>query len=472
MEILISTVIILFLIVAAVVIKRSQHDNQEIISKRLSREDVKSHHPVEAISDADEEQPMRSGAGAPQPATPPAPAPAAEPEPQPQAPPQPKTTTTGKRGVQLEGIGDEGVPYGKQDSYESGAYDHDQDEDLIIGGTEASSEIAASEPNELGAASREKSKAKEEREEETPSIDDLVDDRQTLLPEQTKTAQFSAYYPRETQAKTRHGLYVYAHTPDAIKVMNRDVQKFEQELGGEIPRPTTAKQSTKIKQGTLITILPECDEIEFSPPSLTKKWDDEWVRYDFDFKASDDLLGETLFIRVSVQIASIEIAHIKCATEIVETTKTPANTSKKPENPLAAAKLGSQIGKQTANMYDKIFISYSRKDTEVAAAYRLAQMAAGHDVFMDTESIHTGEDWKVALAKAIDEADMFQLFWSQHSADSDNVRHEWDYALQYKCADDACVGFIRPVYWQKPMPNPPGELGHLNFRFVPLSGEK
>jgi hypothetical protein len=462
MEILISAVIILFLIVVAVVINRSRQTREKI---EIGEELAKKGRIGRSSGSVNYDAPVAH------PSAPPPPVPAAEPEPQPQAPPQPKTTA-GKRGVQLEDIGDEGVLYGKQDPLESGASDRDEEEDFILGGTEASSEIAASEPNEL-AASREKSKAKEEREEEeTPSIDDLVDDRQTLLPEQTKTAQFSAYYPRETQAKTRHGLYVYAHTPDAIKVMNRDVQKFEQELGGEIPRPMTTKQSTKIKQGTLITIVPECDEIEFSPPSLTKKWDDEWVRYDFDFKASDDLLGETLFIRVSVQIASIEIAHIKCATEIVETTKTPVNTSKKPENPLAAAKLGSQIGKQTANMYDKIFISYSRKDTKVAAAYRLAQMAAGHDVFMDTESIHTGEDWKVALAKAIDEADMFQLFWSQHSADSDNVRHEWDYALQYKCADDACVGFIRPVYWQKPMPTPPGELGHLNFRFVPLQDAK
>ena len=29
-------------------------------------------------------------------------------------------------------------------------------------------------------------------------------------------------------------------------------------------------------------------------------------------------------------------------------------------------------------------------------------------------------------------------------------------------------GFIRPVYWSKPMPPAPDELGHLHFRFVPL----
>ncbi|MDQ7027464.1 MAG: toll/interleukin-1 receptor domain-containing protein [Anaerolineae bacterium] len=87
---------------------------------------------------------------------------------------------------------------------------------------------------------------------------------------------------------------------------------------------------------------------------------------------------------------------------------------------------------------------------------------------MDSYSIRSGEHWQAALATAIDESDIFQLFWSENSSTSTNVRHEWDYALKYKCADNHCVGFIRPVYWQQPLPPPPPELGHLNFRFVPF----
>ena len=128
---------------------------------------------------------------------------------------------------------------------------------------------------------------------------------------------------------------------------------------------------------------------------------------------------------------------------------------------------------EPTKMYTKIFISYSRRDKAVAEAYRQAQVALGNDVFMDTYSIRTGEDWRAALARAIDSADVFQLFWSENSATSDNVRDEWDYALHYRCPDSRCIDFIRPIFWTMPdpIPNPPAELSHLNFKFVPLTRE-
>jgi MinD-like ATPase involved in chromosome partitioning or flagellar assembly/DNA-binding NarL/FixJ family response regulator len=300
-----------------------------------------------------------------------------------------------------------------------------------------------------------------------------------LGPPALSEAHFSTYYPRLIQPDIQYSFIVYAHTKDILSDIQKDVEKFSAELGGSIPKPKTAKKSATLQFGTPITVVPECDEIDFEPESLTKKWRGHWTRFDFDLIPTPDLVDETLFVRVSIQIEGIEIAHIKCAIEVVapetETTSPDVETSSITEsvvdNPLAVAKL--KLQSQTSQMYNKIFVSYSRKDTEVARAYRLAQLAAGHEVFMDTESIHTGEDWQAALAKAIDEADIFQLFWSENSAASENVQHEWDYALKYKCPEDQCRGFIRPAYWKKPMPvSPPPELSHLNFRYVPLkSGE-
>jgi len=105
----------------------------------------------------------------------------------------------------------------------------------------------------------------------------------------------------------------------------------------------------------------------------------------------------------------------------------------------------------------------------VVKACRLAQLAIGNNIFMDTYDLPPGVDWKAYLADAIDKADVFQLFWSKHSAKSPNVHAEWEYALMYKCPGTKGVGFIRPVYWEKPIPAvPPSELSHLNFRYVPL----
>lgn len=273
---------------------------------------------------------------------------------------------------------------------------------------------------------------------------------------QDDPVQFSAYYPREAQPETRYGLYVYAHLEALTEAVSKDVEKFKDELGGEVEKPKVAKQTPRLKRDTAVTVTPECEELTFDPPSLTKSWQGDWTRYGFDFRPDAAQLDETLFIRVSIQVSGVEIAHIKCALDVVATAE--------PINPLKEAQLQVQQG----DMYEKIFISYSRDDKVVAENYRLAQIARGDDVFMDTHSIRAGENWQAALANAIDEVDIFQLFWSEHSAESKYVRYEWEYAMKYRCPDSKCAAFIRPVYWTKPLPTPPPELGHLNFRFVPL----
>jgi len=64
----------------------------------------------------------------------------------------------------------------------------------------------------------------------------------------------------------------------------------------------------------------------------------------------------------------------------------------------------------------------------------------------------------------IDNADLFQLFWSERSARSPYVDQEWRYALQHYKGE----GFIRPVYWENPLVPPPRELSHLHFDYIEL----
>ncbi len=90
---------------------------------------------------------------------------------------------------------------------------------------------------------------------------------------------------------------------------------------------------------------------------------------------------------------------------------------------------------------------------------------------MDTESLRSGEDWQAGLARAIDRADILQLFWSQNAARSRNVRDEWEYALESRGDDARGAHFIRPVYWQKPIAEVPDELPHLHFHFMAQAGE-
>jgi hypothetical protein len=291
--------------------------------------------------------------------------------------------------------------------------------------------------------------------------------RETKAP---KEVLFTAYYPHKTHENFQYDLLLYAHSilQSEFTDIKKDAQKFKDGLGGQIHAPKTAKQSTFLKNGTPITVEPECSDVEFTPALLTKKWNGKWLRFNFQFEPTTALANETLFMRISIKVFGVEIAYIKLSIEVLERQiqhESPSSAAKI-ENPIASAKW---FDKQSARMYQKIFISYSRKDTEVVEAYRFAQLAIGNDIFMDTYSTRAGENWRAALATAIDSADVFQLFWSENSASSPSVREEWEYALKYKYPETKGEGFIRPVFWVLPMPaEPPNELKHLNFKYVSL----
>ena len=78
----------------------------------------------------------------------------------------------------------------------------------------------------------------------------------------------------------------------------------------------------------------------------------------------------------------------------------------------------------------RLFMSYSRHDhllvVPVVALMRLNQDSM---VFLDTDSIRAGENWRAALDKAIEEADYLVLMWCAHAAGSKEVRREYQMAL-------------------------------------------
>jgi len=309
----------------------------------------------------------------------------------------------------------------------------------------------------------------EEATEVMPSIGgDNTDDRLDIAyPEKpvipATTAHFSAFYPKEAQAEQRYGVYIYAHAESMLGKITEDAEKFKEELGGNVPSPRIAKTSKSLAHGTKITVLLESEEIEFEPDMLTKKWHGDWTRYEFEFRPKAELMNETAFVRASIMVMGFEIAKIKFAIDITEPqmqAMARPTGGELPTNPFALAKMQST----TTGGYDKIFISYSRKDKMIAEAFKIIQEAAGNDVFFDVDDIRTGEDWQAAIARAIDEADYLQLFWSENSATSEWCGYEWEYTLNYRCKDNKCREFIRPVWWADPMPKPPESLGHLNFR--------
>lgn len=62
-----------------------------------------------------------------------------------------------------------------------------------------------------------------------------------------------------------------------------------------------------------------------------------------------------------------------------------------------------------------------------------------------------------------DDATIFQLFWSSDSCQSKYCREEWERALKQNKDD-----FIRPVYWEDPISEPPEKLSRYHFKYMKL----
>lgn len=79
-----------------------------------------------------------------------------------------------------------------------------------------------------------------------------------------------------------------------------------------------------------------------------------------------------------------------------------------------------------------LFLSYSRKDTDILDKLVDSLKVAGYEVWFDREGIQGGSQWRKQIVMAIDDCAAFLLILSPNSAASDNVRKEIDLAEDKK----------------------------------------
>jgi hypothetical protein len=286
------------------------------------------------------------------------------------------------------------------------------------------------------------------------------DEQKTIVETPTLPAfdllQFSAYHPKEAALQDWNSLLVYSLIESALEEVRVDANKFTELVRGvgTAPRTLMASAERPLARGTEITIVPSLSEVTFDPPQMTFTWREDWHRSLFQFKGDADLRERSSNGEIAIYAGSLILAAIPISVYFVQVE----------EEATASASGHSGAVESTAKPFRNVFASYSHSDTAVVIACRNAYTALGDSVLIDIDSLRSGEDFGEALKRLIDAADVFQLFWSERSAASTYVRDEWTYALSKTRPEN----FIRPVYWEKPMINPPPQLGHLHFSFVQL----
>lgn len=80
--------------------------------------------------------------------------------------------------------------------------------------------------------------------------------------------------------------------------------------------------------------------------------------------------------------------------------------------------------------YD-IFISYSRKDTEIVNAIEMELTSRGVSCFVDKSGINLGDDFAEIISKAIFECKIMLFVWSENSNQSENTANEIALAIDF-----------------------------------------
>ena len=297
----------------------------------------------------------------------------------------------------------------------------------------------------------------------------LLEPQRAPVPPLQEDVQFTVYRPQVIVPGRWYPLLAFAHlterpadaeegAPDPLAEVARQA---EQALGPLVRQYQSLvdDSSQPVPRYGEITFRPDAEGIEFNPPSRSFFWTESVHREEFRLRASHASEGQTARGRLAVFLGSILLAEftlrIRVNSHHVETV--PEQTQLVPERALP---------------YRKIFASYSHQDLWVVQEFERVAASLGDTYLRDWVHLRAGEHWDERLLQMIEDADVFQLFWSSNSMHSPFVRREWQHALSL-----ARPNFVRPTYWEQPLPCapeaglPPAELQRLHFHRVPLLGD-
>lgn len=258
---------------------------------------------------------------------------------------------------------------------------------------------------------------------------------------------FTAFYQPVASVDTWHSLLVYAHIADALETVRADVQS-RKELAVAAAEQSAGENEQIAGDEVRITVVPVFQGLEFQPERVSFPWTSEWHPVTLRYRADPRWAGATGTGEILLLAGPLVIASLRIPLRFVE----------------AGEPLTEELAEVSVARYKNIFTSYSPADESLAKELHRAYEAFGDESLLDLEALRAGENWPALLPRAIESADVFQLFWSPNAAQSACIYQECQYALQHYKYD----GFLRPVYWEKPLAFIPPELAHLPFVYYDL----
>lgn len=289
-----------------------------------------------------------------------------------------------------------------------------------------------------------------------------------------ESVQFTVYRPKDLEPNVWQPFLAFAHLaerpphapadqPEPVEVVRQQAVAL---LGGSIEhyKPLTQDAAHAVPTDGELTFVPEVEGLEFDPPQRNFHWRGAVHREDFLVRADARAAGRLLRGRLAVFLGHLLIADVPLCIRVKTTAKARGG---------GEAMVTGALVTESAPRYRRIFASYCHQDSAIVEEIERYARVLGDEYLRDVTTLRSGEVWGERLEALIDAADVFQLFWSWSSLDSPFVRREWEHALQL-----GRPGFIRPVYWEEPLPSrpeqdlPPAALNQLHFQRLPVRSRR
>jgi hypothetical protein len=268
--------------------------------------------------------------------------------------------------------------------------------------------------------------------------------------------KFTAYRPAILVPGKWRRMMVFMHLDEALTLAEIETRarqvlsadSYGSVIIGESDEYRDAADSRlPIVQEDEITLMPEVPGIRFNPPrrSFSLATGLRMHAESFFIYAPFSLTDQSVRGRISVFFKQLPLAEIALDLRVAK------DSAPKEEG----------WAKEADQRFRKVFPSYSNHDVEVVEAMEQFQ-AIGSEYLRKVVKMRSGQQSGEGLPATIADADVFQLFWSRNAAQSAQVEKEWRHAIALQRE-----AFVRPVYWEIPMPEAPEPLRRLRFCFLP-----
>lgn len=268
--------------------------------------------------------------------------------------------------------------------------------------------------------------------------------------------RFVAYYHKELALNDWHPLKAYALMGYAMDAVNLDAEGGDAEKLPEILYDRNRSQSRfHIPEGTLVTVTPHMKGFQFNPPNVSIGFYRTWHRFDFEMRAVGARQDEATNGYLTFSLDGLVVADVPMSVYV-----------------------GQGLGKDRKDItrkvsrkpYRAVYPSFADKDVHLAERFRRIFDALGMYNMRDVMQARISEGWSADLAKAIDEAEVFQLFWSDAAANAASVSEEVQRAVARSSTPEQ---FIRAVYWEQPPAVLPEPISNLKLDYLPeITGQK